>query len=98
MTVKHTGDAKDGGRALWVLPDDGVVPGHSAGQYLAISLEEVEGIGSTMLTAFIDEVSTTELRLRVPKNEERATKHVFEVVTVGSTLDVGVACGAVEER
>ncbi len=93
MTVRHTGDAEDGAKTLWVLPDDGIVPGHLAGQFLVISIADVEGVGQAMLTVFIDEMSTTELRLRVPKNEERATKHIFEKVRTGTVLDIGVPCG-----
>lgn len=93
MTVKKTVAAENGTKTLWVAPENGKIPGHKAGQFLAISLPDVPGIGPTMVTVHIDEESTTELRLRVPKNGERATSFLYECINVDSVLDIGVAVG-----
>lgn len=93
MKVTKIAEGKEGVKSLWMVPDDGKIPGHKAGQFLAVSLPDVPGIGKTMVTLHIDEESTTELRLRVPKNDERATTFLYERVNVDSILDVGVPVG-----
>lgn len=93
MTVKNTVTAENGTQFLWVAPEDGEIPGRQAGQFLAISLPDVSGIGPTMVTVHIDEESTTELRPRVPKNGERATDFLYECINVYSALYIGVAVG-----
>lgn len=93
MRIKHEEENSDGSRTLWLLPDDGKVPLHQKGQYVAVELQDIPGIGDTMTTAFIDEASSTELRLRFPNKIERATQYIAQEGHPGAVLRVGMPCG-----
>lgn len=95
MIVTRAVDAEDGAKELWVLPEDGKVPDHFAGQFVAVAVSGVADIGDAMVTTFIDQVSATELRLRVPANGERANLFLMSNSPVGAKLAVGMPCGPI---
>lgn len=93
MRVDKVTLLSDGGKEIWVLPEDHNIPGHRAGQYVSIALEEGADGAATMVTAHIREVSTRQFRLQVPYSEERATQRIIRNVAVGDELYIGIPCG-----
>ena len=90
---ESTGEKK--GKVIYMLPESGVVPRTSAGQYAAIVVTEVEEIGESMLTATVDTGSTTQFGLTVVDNGELANTKLLSTVQVGTKLKVGMPCGNV---
>lgn len=81
------------GKVLHLLPPTGVVPQARAGQYAAIVVMEVAGVGDSMLTATVETESATELRLTVPSNGEAANEKLLGCVEEGMKVTVGMPCG-----
>lgn len=80
---------------IYVVPGIGKkIPTARVGQYCAIADKGVPNVDETMITATIEEPSTTELRLTVPSNGEAGNTHLLSTVAVGSILSVGMPCGA----
>lgn len=92
MPVIAIEDAGDG-KIIAVKPEGKDVPGHEAGMYAAISLEGVEGVGATMLTADIKTKNTDTLKLSVAASGEAANEFLLATVKVGDMLSVGMPCG-----
>lgn len=95
MSVTKIVAGPSANKVLYVVPGTGKVPAAKIGQYVALALKGVPEVDETMITATIDESSTSELRLTVPSNGEGGNTHLLSTVSVGSILSVGMPCGAV---
>lgn len=95
MNVKEIDSAMSEGKVLYVVPASGLVPKALKGQYSAIVVDGIPGVGESMLTGIVTEESSTELRLLVAENGEKANTHLLKTVRKGSSITVGMVCGAV---
>ena len=92
MRVKKITKNEEGEAQLWLIPEDGRLPGHSVGQYVAIVVPFSGRIGVTTTTAYIESESTKELRLTVKDTGEKCNLALINA-TVGEEFSVSVPCG-----
>lgn len=89
VEVSHDCDAIE----IVMQPPDGIRPDADAGMFLAIKLKDIPDMGATMLTASILRAPRGVLRLRIPRNGERANEFLITTVKVGDILRVGMPVG-----
>ncbi len=92
MTVVEVHHDCDGVEIV-MRPPEGVRPDADAGMFLAIALKNVPNMGRTMLTANILRAPRGVLRLRIPRNGERANEFLIDNVRVEMALRIGMPVG-----